>query len=62
MGLHYFKVEEWLLSKPLALAHVINFLPLADTLELAHGQPASDQVQALGWANFILYNMLTLAH
>jgi len=36
MGPHYFKLAEWLPSKPLALAHVVNVLPLADTLELAH--------------------------
>jgi len=36
MGPHYFKLAEWLLSKPLTFAHAMNFLSLADTLELAH--------------------------
>jgi len=36
MGQHYFKPAEWLLRKPLASAHVMDFLPLADALEQAH--------------------------
>ena len=32
---HIISVAKWLPRKPLALAHVMNILPLADTLELA---------------------------